>query len=594
MASDYTSKFSEKYGQLSGADLEILGAREQAATARALRTAFKPTQGQMVGGWYVKPALTQNLADALMQYNNYKNEQAGTAKAQELIDARKLATKANALAQAGLSTDEAQPAYDREVTPARQDVIPAVESGTTNSLVDEALAAGYGTNEQGQPLFDAAPTPSAAPIDSNAFNAASQARSQGLLDKSIQMQAQAKADADAATPLTSILNQGVPAATLGNAVRNAPLDNVGASINNQTPIPAEGTSQASQVTPAPQEQTLAPREAPAQPNRLAQMLRGEGDYAPIQKASVRDIPAVTERMPAVKGYNEAEWLKQQQQYYLNHEDKAGDAIGAYIKERRVAETSTANAATADRKVQREGELNREARRDAVTDQITNQKERDKQRAEDQVKKDQSDQAFRRDLANIHSSDVRRGQDMNAEVRREIAANKPEKPLTEYQGKSLAYGLRSQDANDVIEKIGTNYSPLAIDAYKKVEGVPGVGTGAYALLSDTDKQVSQAQRNFVNAVLRQESGAVISKEEFVNAQKQYFPQPGDDAATLQQKSDNRKRVISSFKTSAGRTVEGEFARPTPSAAPSAPVYIFNKATNKTMVSTDGEKTWKEVK
>ena len=103
-----------------------------------------------------------------------------------------------------------------------------------------------------------------------------------------------------------------------------------------------------------------------------------------------------------------------------------------------------------------------------------------------------------------------------------------------------------------------------------------------------------QRNFINAVLRQESGAVINPSEFVNAKKQYFPQPGDDAATLQQKSDNRKRVISSFKTSAGRTVEGEFARPTPSAAPSAPVYIFNKATNKTMVSTDGEKTWKEVK
>ena len=282
MASDYTSKYSEKYGQLSGADLEILGAREQAATARALRTAFKPTQGQMVGGWYVKPAITQNLADALMQYNNYKNEQAGTAEAKRLIGARQTLSD---------EADKYGATRDVPVRPGYQVSVPGIESGTTNSLVDEALAAGYGTNEQGQPLFDAAHTPSAAPID----------RSQALLDKSIQMQAQAKADADAATPLTSILNQYFPElskATLGNAVRTAPLDNVGASINNQTPIPAEGTSQASQVTPAPQGQTLptittpAPMEAPAQPNRLAQMLRGEGDYAPIQKASVTDVPAV--------------------------------------------------------------------------------------------------------------------------------------------------------------------------------------------------------------------------------------------------------------------------------------------------------------
>jgi hypothetical protein len=249
---------------------------------------------------------------------------------------------------------------------------------------------------------------------------------------------------------------------------------------------------------------------------------------------------------------------------------------------------------ADLKVQREGILNREQARAIATERIEDNAKREKQRAQDKKDEAESARAFRKDEKAITDATTRRGQDMNAEVRREIAANKPEKPLTEYQGKSLAYGLRSQDANDVIEKIGTNYSPLAIDAYKKVEGVPGVGTGAYALLSDTDKQVSQAQRNFVNAVLRQESGAVISKEEFVNAQKQYFPQPGDDAATLQQKSDNRKRVISSFKTSAGRTVEGEFARPAPTTAPSAPSYIVNKKTGKTMVSTDGEKTWQEVK
>jgi hypothetical protein len=137
-----------------------------------------------------------------------------------------------------------------------------------------------------------------------------------------------------------------------------------------------------------------------------------------------------------------------------------------------------------------------------------------------------------------------------------------KPLTEYQGKSLGFGLRAEDANSNLEKVGTGYSQLAIDAARKVEDVPGVGTGAYALLSPESKQALQAQRNFINAVLRQESGAAIAPSEFTNAQKQYFPQPGDDKETLKQKSDNRKRAISNFKTSAGPSVEGEFGRAAP--------------------------------
>jgi len=137
-----------------------------------------------------------------------------------------------------------------------------------------------------------------------------------------------------------------------------------------------------------------------------------------------------------------------------------------------------------------------------------------------------------------------------------------KPLTEYQGKSLGFGLRAEDANSILGKIGTNYSPISIDAARKVEDIPGVGTGAYALLSPESKQVLQAQRNFINAVLRQESGAVIGPTEFINAQKQYFPQPGDDKDTLKQKSQNRERAISNFKTSAGPSVEGEFGRAAP--------------------------------
>jgi hypothetical protein len=35
---------------------------------------------------------------------------------------------------------------------------------------------------------------------------------------------------------------------------------------------------------------------------------------------------------------------------------------------------------------------------------------------------------------------------------------------------------------------------------------------------------QAEQNFINAILRKESGAAISPSEYKNAEKQYFPQP----------------------------------------------------------------------
>lgn len=555
-----TDKYSEKYGQLSGADLEILGAREQAATARALRNAFKPAQGQMVGGWYVKPSWTQNLADAMMQYNNYKNEQAGTAKAQELLKVRQDLSTAADKYKANATPE--QPGY--------QIATPAIESGATNAKLDELLAGGYGSDAQGQPLFsDAATTPSAMPNDGAQAYIPPTAEAQGNVN---------------ANPT----NNQYMGDQLANAVRNAPLEGAGAGANNQSALPplvggqnipaggqasADGTMPAVTVTPEPE------------PSQLAQMLRGEGEYAPVEKASVRDIPAVPSNFD--------------QRTYARMLDKASRHAEAASEWKDIETQSTneqhrlSNIATiAGRNADNIATNYRFAI--IAANQLANKQDTDKAIAEAKKQAHDADLENKKWQTNETNKARIETAQIGADVRKEIAANKPEKPLTEYQGKSLAYGLRSQDANDVIEKIGTNYSPLAIDAYKKVEGVPGVGTGAYALLSDTDKQVSQAQRNFVNAVLRQESGAVISKEEFVNAQKQYFPQPGDDAATLQQKSDNRKRVISSFKTSAGRTVEGEFARPAPTTAPSAPSYIVNKKTGKTMVSTDGEKTWQEVK
>lgn len=57
-----------------------------------------------------------------------------------------------------------------------------------------------------------------------------------------------------------------------------------------------------------------------------------------------------------------------------------------------------------------------------------------------------------------------------------------------------------------------------------------------------QQITQAQRDFINAVLRRESGAAISPQEFENAALQYFPQPGDDPETVKQKLANQRTQL----------------------------------------------------
>ena len=150
----------------------------------------------------------------------------------------------------------------------------------------------------------------------------------------------------------------------------------------------------------------------------------------------------------------------------------------------------------------------------------------------------------------------------------------QKPLTEFQGKSSGFGVRAASAHEQLNaleggglggesdwfpkyKVGETVQPGMIK--RSAEALPSFGIGFDESMgtmmnftqSAAQQRVDQAQRNFVNATLRQESGAAISQGEWDNAKKQYFPQPGDDASVIEQKRLNRAQVINGFKTSAGK-------------------------------------------
>ncbi len=118
--------------------------------------------------------------------------------------------------------------------------------------------------------------------------------------------------------------------------------------------------------------------------------------------------------------------------------------------------------------------------------------------------------------------------------------------TEFQGKSGMFGARAGEADKIIQSLDGKFSPTAINMKNAAGGVWGVGgaleAGVNAAMSDGSQKAEQAQRDFVNAVLRLESGAAIGESEFANARKQYFPQPGDSQAVKAQKAANRRLAI----------------------------------------------------
>lgn len=141
-------------------------------------------------------------------------------------------------------------------------------------------------------------------------------------------------------------------------------------------------------------------------------------------------------------------------------------------------------------------------------------------------------------------------------------------LTESQGNATAYGMRMKEANAILEPLenaGKTNTGLIKGAVSGAVGlVPFIGdkledvSGSIfnALprvlggLSPEQQQVAQARINFITAILRKESGAAIGASEFATAEKNYFPKPGDDAATIAQKQAARKTAIKAMEIQAG--------------------------------------------
>jgi hypothetical protein len=134
-------------------------------------------------------------------------------------------------------------------------------------------------------------------------------------------------------------------------------------------------------------------------------------------------------------------------------------------------------------------------------------------------------------------------------------NKPDGELGVAQSKAAGFLSRAEKANKAYETTGVGPQSTLTTAVRAV-----TPETLEPLVIGPDRQQAEANiRGFISSVLRYESGAAIPPEEFDSAFKTYFPQPNEDAATVEAKKQLRAQAIEAIRLGVGQ-------QPAPEAQP----------------------------
>lgn len=137
----------------------------------------------------------------------------------------------------------------------------------------------------------------------------------------------------------------------------------------------------------------------------------------------------------------------------------------------------------------------------------------------------------------------------AEVRADAAAARSAELATAgsvEQNKSAGFLRRAINAEKSYGNLG-DVQPRSLPGQAFSEAFPNAAN----YISDSDRQMAdQAEREFIAAILRYDSGAAIPPQEFVTQGQIYFPRPGDSPEVLRQKARSRREAISGLLRSSG--------------------------------------------
>lgn len=134
----------------------------------------------------------------------------------------------------------------------------------------------------------------------------------------------------------------------------------------------------------------------------------------------------------------------------------------------------------------------------------------------------------------------------------VATGTPkEKQPTDVQLGAAGFAKRAMASDSIVNSLVTDgYDPTSAGAAVR-NNIPLIGS---LVRSDDDNSFNQAKKDFISAVLRKESGAAISKDEYAQEDVKYFPQPGDSERIITQKADSRKRAIATLSAQGGPGLE----------------------------------------
>ena len=121
-----------------------------------------------------------------------------------------------------------------------------------------------------------------------------------------------------------------------------------------------------------------------------------------------------------------------------------------------------------------------------------------------------------------------------------------KDLTEGQSKDAMFAARMTYNEGVINKV--------LSGGYKPGGIFEFGFTPERLKSDDRKTYESSKENWIEANLRDLSGAAIGTDEYKKADLQYFPQAGDSQKQVQQKAKLRKIVENSLRAGVGRNAD----------------------------------------
>lgn len=115
-------------------------------------------------------------------------------------------------------------------------------------------------------------------------------------------------------------------------------------------------------------------------------------------------------------------------------------------------------------------------------------------------------------------------------------------FTEGQSKDNVYATRARGALEILDPIASELASVT----QRAVNVDPTGVVRGAVQTDDFQRAQQAGEEFLQAILRKDTGAAITAQEQELYGKTYLPQPGDNDAVLAAKAAARQRALAAIE------------------------------------------------